>query len=111
MLLYNHNTLYSYRTTLSFRTSINYTSGYSSIVTSNHFEFKCNPLHYTAEVTLAMTSIANQIIDPPIVEAAKKLEDWPKWQASIENEFDIHKKLRTRELVTPPPNANIVGSI
>ena len=67
--------------------------------------------NYTAEVTLAMTSIANQIIDPPTVEAAKKLEDWLKWQAPIENELDIHKKLRTRELVIPPPNANIVGSI
>ena len=59
---------------------------------------------------LAMTSIANQIIDPPTVEAAKTLEDWPEWQVSIENELDIHKRLGTGELVTPPPNANIVGS-
>ena len=59
---------------------------------------------------LAMTSIANHIIDPPTVEASKKLEDWPEWQESIENELDIHKKLRTGELVTPPLNANIVGS-
>ena len=46
MLLDNDNTLYSYHTTLSFKTSINYTSGYSSTVTSSHFEFKCNPLHF-----------------------------------------------------------------
>ena len=65
---------------------------------------------YGTKVTLAMTSIVNQIIDPPTVEAAKKLEDWPQWQVSIKNELDIHKKLRTGELVTPPPNTNIVGS-
>ena len=56
-----------------------------------------------------MSSIANQIIDPPTVEAARKLEDWPEWQELIENELDIHKKLGTGELVTPPLNANIVG--
>ena len=65
---------------------------------------------YDAEVTLAMTSIANQIRDPPTVEAAKKLEDWPKWQALIENELNIHKMLGTGEIVTPPLNDNIVGS-
>ena len=65
---------------------------------------------YNAEVMLAMTSIANQIIDPLTVEAAKRLEDWPKWQESIENELNIHKKLGTGELVTPPLNANIVRS-
>ena len=59
---------------------------------------------------LAMTSIANQIIDPLTVEAAKKLEDWPKWQVSIENELDIHKRLGTGELVTPLLNVNIVRS-
>ena len=57
-----------------------------------------------------MTSMANQIIDPLTVEAAKKLEDWPEWQASIENELNIHKKLGTGELVTPLPNANIFVS-
>ena len=57
-----------------------------------------------------MTSIANQIIDPPTVKAAKKLEDWPEWQVSIEDELDIHKRLGTGELVTPPPNVNIFGS-
>ena len=66
--------------------------------------------NYDDEVMLAMTSIASQIIDPQTVEAAKKLEGWPEWQALIENELDIHKRLRTRELVTPPLNANIVGS-
>ena len=64
---------------------------------------------YDTKVMLAMTSIANQIIDPLTVEAAKKLEDWPKWQVLIKNKLNIHKKLRTRELVTPLPNANIVG--
>ena len=59
---------------------------------------------------LAMTSIANQIIDPPTVEAAKKFKDWPEWQISIEDELNIHKRLGTGELVTPLPNANIVGS-
>ena len=58
---------------------------------------------------LAMTSIANQIIDPPTVEAAKMLEDWPEWHISIEDELDIHKRLGTGDLVTPPPNINIVG--
>ena len=65
---------------------------------------------FNAEIMLAMTSITNQIIDPPTVEAAKKLEDWPEWQASIENKLDIHKRLETGELVTPPPNINIVES-
>ena len=57
-----------------------------------------------------MTSIANQTIDPPTVEASKKLDNWPGWQESIKNELDINNKLRTRELVTPLPNTNIVGS-
>ena len=57
-----------------------------------------------------MTLIANQIIDPLSVEAAKKLEDWPEWEASIKNKLNIHKKLRTEELVTPLLNTNIVGS-
>ena len=65
---------------------------------------------FDAEIMLAMTSIANQIIDPPTVEAAKKLEDWSEWQVSIENELDIHKRLGTRRLVTPLPNVNIVRS-
>ena len=65
---------------------------------------------YDTEVMLAMTSIGNQIIDPPTMEAAKKLEDWPRWQASIENELDIHKRLGTGEPVTPPLNVNIVRS-
>ena len=59
---------------------------------------------------LAMTSIANQIIDPLTVEAAKTLEDWPEWQVSIENELDIHKRLGIGELITPLPNVNIVRS-
>ena len=65
---------------------------------------------HNAEITLAMTSLTNQIIDPLTVEVAKKLENWPKWEVSIKNELDIHKTLGTRELVTPPPNANIVRS-
>ena len=56
-----------------------------------------------------MTSIANHIIDPPTVEAAKKLEDWPEWQVSIENELNTHKRLGTGEL-TPLLNINIVRS-
>ena len=44
-LLDNHTLFNSYHTTLSSRTSIDYISGYSSIVTSSHSEFKCNPLH------------------------------------------------------------------
>ena len=62
------------------------------------------------KIMLAMTSIANQIIDPLTFEAAKKLEDWPEWQVSIKDELDIYKRLRTGELVTPLPNINIVGS-
>ena len=62
------------------------------------------------EIMLAMTSIANQIIDPPTVEVTKKLEDWPEWQVSIEDELNIHKRLGTGELVTPPLNVNIVRS-
>ena len=42
--------------------------------------------------------------------ASRKLEDWPEWQESIKNELNIYKKLGTGELVTPPPNANIVGT-
>ena len=62
------------------------------------------------KIMLAMTSIANQIIDPLTVKAAKKLEDWPESQVSIEDELEIHKRLGTGELVTPPLNVNIVGS-
>ena len=57
------------------------------------------------KVMLAMTSIANQIIDPLTVEAAKKLKDWPEWETFIKKELDIHKRLRTRELIMPPLNA------
>ena len=57
-----------------------------------------------------MTSIANQIIDPPTVEAAKKLGDWLEWQVLIENEPDIQERLGTGELVALPLNVNIVGS-
>ena len=35
------------------------------------------------EIMLSMTSIANQIIDPLTVKAAKKLEDWPEWQVPL----------------------------
>ena len=62
------------------------------------------------KIMLAMTSIANQIIDPPTFKAAKKLEDWPEWQVSIEDELNIHKRLGTGELITPSPNIKIVGS-
>ena len=66
--------------------------------------------NFDTKIMLAITSIANQILHPPTVEAAKKLEDWPEWQVSIENELDIHKRLGTGELVTPLLNVNIVGS-
>ena len=42
-----------------------------------------------AELTVAMVSMIDKIIDPPSVEAAKKLDDWPEWEVSIKNELDI----------------------
>ena len=57
-----------------------------------------------------MVSMIDKIIDPPSVEAVKKLDDWPKWEVSIKNELDIHKRLKTGVLVKPPPNVNIIGS-
>ena len=59
---------------------------------------------------ISLTSMIDKIIDPPSVEAAKQLDDWPKWEVSIKNELDIHKQLKTGILVKPPPNINIVGS-
>ena len=63
-----------------------------------------------AELTVAMVSMIDKIIDPPSVEAAKKLDYWPKWEVLIKNELDIYKRLKTGILVKPPPNVNIVGS-
>ena len=60
--------------------------------------------------TVAMVSMIDKIIDPSSVEAAKKLDDWPKWEVSIKNELDIHKQLKTGVLVKLLPNVNIVGS-
>ena len=57
-----------------------------------------------------MVSMIDKIIDPSSVEAAKKLDDWPKWEVSIKDELDIHKRLKTGVLVKPPPNINIIGS-
>jgi hypothetical protein len=62
------------------------------------------------EIYFAMASVVHDIIDPPSVEAAKKQEDWEEWDKSIRAELDVHKNLGTGELVTAPPNANIVGS-
>ena len=62
------------------------------------------------EIDLAMASIVSKIIDPPSIEAAMKQEDWPEWETSIKAELEIHKKLGTGVLITPPPNVNIVGS-
>ena len=62
------------------------------------------------ELTVAMVSTIDKIIDPPSVEAAKKLDDWLECEVSIKNELDIHKRLKTGILVKPPPNINIVGS-
>ena len=59
---------------------------------------------------LAMISIADQIIDPPSVEAAKKLDDWPEWETSIKTELDIHEKLGMGKLVEVPLGVNIVRS-
>ena len=44
------------------------------------------------------------------VEQARKLDDWPAWDASIKKELDQHKKMGTWILVEPPPDINIVGS-
>ena len=63
-----------------------------------------------AELAVAMASMIDKIIDPPSVEAAKKLDDWPKWEVSIKNKLDIHKRLKIGILVKPPPNVTIVGS-
>ena len=48
--------------------------------------------------------------DPESVEQARKLDDWPAWDASIKKELDQHKKMGTWILVEPPPDINIVGS-
>ena len=62
------------------------------------------------EINLAMASIVSETINPPSVEAARKQKDWPEWETSIKTELEIHRKLRTGVLITPPLNVNIVGS-
>ena len=62
------------------------------------------------EINLAMASIVSKIINPPSVEAGRKQKDWPEWETSIKAELEVHRKLRTGVLITPPPNVNIVGS-
>ena len=62
------------------------------------------------EITSAMSSVVNQIIDPLSVEAARKQKDWPEWETSIKAKLNIHKRLETGELVIAQPNVNIVGS-
>ena len=63
-----------------------------------------------AELIVAMVLMIDKIIDPLSVEAAKMLDDWPEWEVSIKNEFDMYKRLKTGVLVKPPPNVNIIGS-
>ena len=62
------------------------------------------------EIDVAMASTVSKIIDPPSIKAAMKQKDWPEWEMSIKAKLDIHKKLGTGVLITPPPNVNIVGS-
>ena len=58
----------------------------------------------------AATGIKTTGTDPESVEQARKLDDWPAWDASIKKELDQHKKMGTWILVEPPPDINIVGS-
>ena len=62
------------------------------------------------EIDLAMASIVSKIINPPSVEAARKQKDWLEWEMLIKAELEIHKRLGTGVLITPPLNVNIVGS-
>lgn len=48
--------------------------------------------------------------NPETIEKARKLGDWPKWDALIRKELDQHERMGTWILVEPLPNANIVGS-
>ena len=62
------------------------------------------------KIHLSMTSIVSKIIDPPSVEAARKQKDWLELEMLIKAELEIHRKLRTGIMITPPLNVNIVGS-
>ena len=62
------------------------------------------------KINLAMASIISKIINPPSVEAARKQKDWLEWEMLIKAELEIHKRLGTGVLITPPLNVNIVGS-
>ena len=62
------------------------------------------------ELDLAITLIVSKIINPPSIEAARKQKDWLEWEASSKAELEIHKRLGTGVLITPPPNVNILGS-
>ena len=59
---------------------------------------------------LAAMGIGTTGTDPESVEQARKLDNWPAWDASIKKELDQHKKMGTWILVKPPPDINIVGS-
>ena len=65
-------------------------------------------LHPQSEFTAVVTDTARA--DPPTVEKARALDDWPEWDASIRKELTQHGKMGTWTLVEPPDNANIVGS-
>ena len=62
------------------------------------------------EINLAMALIVSKIINPPSIEAARKQKDWPQWETSNKTKLEIHRKLGTGVLITPPLNVNIVGS-
>ena len=59
---------------------------------------------------LAMAVAANAEDDPKSVEHAKRLDDWPEWNISIQKELDLHKEFSAWTLVEPPEDANIVRS-
>ena len=58
----------------------------------------------------AVMGIETTGTDPESVEQARKLDDWPAWDASIKKELDQHKKMGTWILVKPPPDINVIGS-
>jgi Reverse transcriptase (RNA-dependent DNA polymerase) len=63
-----------------------------------------------SSLEFAATGTGTPGTDTESVKKARKLDNWPAWDASIRQELDQHEKMGTWTLVEPPSDANIVWS-
>jgi len=77
-------------------------------VTNDRYEQEYDDHELTMFVEQAST--AAEALEPTMLTDARRRPDWSRWEGGIHEELDMLEKAGTRELVDPPPNANIVES-